>query len=166
MITIPKVIEQVWWKQRVWIDYGMKLFRFYSLKRNYRLLYSPDIGTAAVSHELRTVWLNPLWPRLPQNKPGRHLLYGRLLHLAMLKGYLAHEAGHVRFSVEKPAGLLGDVWNSLEDERIERLMARDHPELVEVFTMMGDIFMAQATFSGDALEGCLYWRWCHDQPEA
>jgi Mg-chelatase subunit ChlD len=164
MITKPAILENAWWKQPAWLKYGAKLFRFYSLKRNYRLRYNPAIATAAVSHEKRTAWLNPLWPEVPA-KPVRCLVQGRDFHLAMLKGFLAHEAGHVRFSTGKPKGLLGDVWNCLEDERIERLMTKDHSELTDVFTLMGDLFAARAVFTGDALEGCLYWRWCFDQEQ-
>jgi hypothetical protein len=171
----PGLIERVWWRQRPWLDYGAKLVRYYSLRR-YRLQFNPSIPAAGVSHELKTIWLNPRWPTPPEwlgeaSASGeasamiRCLKPGRDFHLAMLKGFLAHEAGHIRFSCAKPNGLLGDLWNALEDERVERLMAKDHPELRAPFTLLGDLFAAKAraTFTGDALEGCLLWRWCWDQ---
>jgi len=164
-VKSPSLIERVWWRQRPWIEYGAKLVRYYSL-RQYRLRYSPEVSAAGVSPELRTIWLNPHWPEVPPGSAIRCLMSGRDFHLAMIRGFIAHEAGHIRFSGLKPRGLLGDLWNALEDERIERLMVMDHPELVAPFTLLGDLFAASArrSFKGDALEGCLCWRWCWDQP--
>jgi hypothetical protein len=167
MMQFPKLLETLWWQQRAWCEYGAKLFRFYSLKTNYRLLFNPLVATALVSDAHKTVVVNPLWPVVPKGVTIRHFLTGVAFHIAMLKGFLAHEAGHVRFSGDKPTGLLGDVWNMLEDERIEHLMCRDHSDLAPVFTMLGDLFAARAHSSGKmqghSLEGVLYWRWCHDQ---
>lgn len=164
---VPTLIEGVWWRQKAWSEYGAKLFAFYSLRRHYRLCFNTSIPTALVSSEQRLVAVNPIWPTIPKDAPIRFLERGRAFHVAMLKGFLSHEAGHVRFSGEKPSGLLGDVWNSLEDERIERLMCQDHEDLEPTFTMLGDLFAAQAQRSGDmrgeTIEGVLYWRWCHDQ---
>jgi hypothetical protein len=169
MMHVPKILENVWWRQKSWCDYGAKLFAFYSLKRHYRLRFNTSVSTALVSDAQRLVAVNPIWPALPKGASVRFLEYGVAFHVAMLKGFLGHEAGHVRFSGEKPPGLLGDVWNALEDERIERLMVRDHAELEHIFTMMGDLFASQAHASGNmkgqTLEGVLYWRWCHDQPQ-
>jgi hypothetical protein len=167
MMHVPTLIESVWWRQKAWCEYGAKLFAFYSLKRNYRLCFNTSIPTALVSSEQRLVAVNPVWPVIPKDAGIRFLERGRAFHISMLKGFLSHEAGHVRFSGEKPLGLLGDVWNSLEDERIERLMCQDHEDLKDTFTMLGDLFAVRAHRSGDmrgeTIEGVLYWRWCHDQ---
>jgi hypothetical protein len=169
MMHVPTVIENVWWRQHSWCEYGAKLFAFYSLKRHYRLRFNTSLSTALVSDAQRLVAVNPIWPALPKRASIRFLEKGVAFHVAMLKGFLGHEAGHVRFSGEKPLGLLGDLWNALEDERSERLMVRDHADLEPIFTMMGDVFATKAQASGDmngqTLEGVLYWRWCHDQPQ-
>jgi von Willebrand factor type A domain len=169
MMQVPTLIENVWWRQKAWCEYGAKLFAFYSLKRHYRLCFNTSIPTALVSDEQRLVAVNPIWPIIPKDAQIRFLERGRAFHVAILRGFLSHEAGHVRFSGEKPSGLLGDVWNSLEDERIEILICQDHEELTATFTMLGDLFATQAHRSGDmcgeTIEGVLYWRWCHDQAQ-
>ncbi|MBW3623761.1 MAG: hypothetical protein KY468_10185 [Armatimonadetes bacterium] len=62
------------------------------------------------------------------------------------KAAIAHEAGHVRFSrAYSPLevnGALHAVWNALEDERVERAMARVFWPNAEYFQRLGDYMAA------------------------
>lgn len=85
----------------------------------------------------------------------------------LLRALTCHEAGHVQFSDLKPAGAFGELWNALEDERIERCMIRRHPELYADFTFIGDVMLERAgnTNALTLSRACHLWRWAHDRPE-
>lgn len=170
MITIPPSKPEKWHKRFEWVKYANVLFRYYSRRGDYALRLEQAKGMiASVDPRTRIVRLNPDFVTAPLQyvRTVRHSPARMREHIiASMKGYLAHEAAHVRFSSEKPAGLLGQIWNSIEDERIERLMAASHPDLAGIFTHIGDIHLTrswdQLTFT--PLEGVLTWRWAHDHP--
>src|SRR5690625_1715585 len=135
MIAIPPTKPNTWHERHEWTRYATTLFRYYSRRSNYtlRLETNPNM-IAAVDPENRVVTLNPHFTEPEKHSPVRHNTNDPHEHVTnSLKGYLAHEAGHVRFSADKPAGLLGHIWNSIEDERIERILAQQHPHLKPIF---------------------------------
>jgi len=91
---------------------------------------------------------------------------------ACCKAVAAHEVGHARFSGSPPEGrLLAQLENSLDDERIERGMARLYPILGAYFDLVGDVtwLANSATDPADdspfqVLGAALLWRWEHDRP--
>ena len=170
-IQVPARKPDTWHERSEWQQYANKLFRYYSRSSSYvlRFVHDPEMIAAVDVGEGR-VFLNPTFPA-----PSTDLLESvraqptgvRENVVQYLNGLLAHEAAHVRFSSVKPAGLLGAVWNSIEDERIERLMARRHRDLGEAFTYIGDVLLTRrfAELTGDPLECVLFWRWAHDHPK-
>lgn len=167
MIHAPPKRPQEWWRRREWRKYAEDLFKYYSHRRNYTLTLDPDAKLiAAVDPASKLVIVNP---NLPTPRPGRlevrHEPAPNERTATILKALLAHEAAHVRYSCQKPDGLLGQIWNSLEDERIERLIAQDHPDLESAFTHIGDTMLTNRKTQDppSALEGCLLWRWLHDR---
>lgn len=170
MITIPPSKPEKWHKRFEWVKYANTLFRYYSRRGNYALRLETGKGyIASVTPKTRIVRLNPDFVTAPLQhvRAVRHSPQRMRDHIiASMKGYLAHEAAHVRFSSEKPAGLLGQIWNSIEDERIERLMSQAHPDLAAIFTHIGDIHLTRSwdALRFDPLEGVLAWRWAHDHP--
>ncbi|ABW35038.1 Zn-dependent peptidase (plasmid) [Deinococcus geothermalis DSM 11300] len=167
MLTIPASrTTQPWFQQRSIRKAVLDIFRYCSRKMSYALLMKPSDDLAWVSPERRLVFITTSLPEVPEGV--RFDPVGEDLRRSLfLVGFAAHEAGHVRFSFAKPAGTLGELWNALEDERMERLMARAYPELrlAQAFTFLGDVASARAQekFTGSALEGCLFWRWEHDR---
>ncbi|MFC3606138.1 vWA domain-containing protein [Deinococcus soli (ex Cha et al. 2016)] len=167
MLTLPASRPtQPWHQQRSIRKAVLDVFRYCSRKLSYTLLLKPSDDLAWVMPERRLVFITASLPDVqpgvrydPIDEHGRRSLF--------LVGFAAHEAGHVRYSGPKPPGSLGELWNALEDERMERLMARDYPELrlARAFTFLGDVVSARAQgkCDGSALEGCLFWRWEHDR---
>lgn len=167
----------LWARSRRWRVFADQLTRYYTNRagRNawtLTLLSPSSPVTACASPALRRISLNPDFlaangpltlDRTPSPTPAR-------LVEANLRAYLAHEAGHVRFSCARPGDTrLGTLWNRIEDERIERKMARSHPGLAEMFTTVGDIHLQDAVNGGpladvDLPMWCLLWRWGHDHP--
>lgn len=153
-----------WWHARSWCDYGLNLMLYYGRHGRYTFRFDESVVTAYMNPATLEVVVGPRFPR-GTARQVRFLQRGRQQRAAMLEAYVAHEAGHIRFSCRKPGGTLGALWNYLEDERIERLMTRDDGDLAQRFTMLGDVFAARnrKNYSGKTLEGCLAWRWEHDQ---
>lgn len=171
MITIPPSKPEKWHKRFEWVKYANTLFRYYSRRGNYALRLELAEGMiASVDPKGRIVRLNPDFATAPLQlvRAVRHSPARMRDHIiASMKGYLAHEAAHVRFSSEKPASMmLGQIWNSIEDERIERLMSEAHPDLAVIFTHIGDIHLTRSwdKLQFTPLEGVLMWRWAHDHP--
>lgn len=168
MIHAPPKRPTEWWRRREWRKYAEDLFKYYAHRRNYTLTLDPDAKLiAAVDPVSKLVIVNP---NLPTPRPGTGLEVRETPSpdqrtATLLKALLAHEAAHVRYSCEKPAGLLGQIWNALEDERIERLISQDHPDLEAAFTHLGDTLLTNREQDNPptALEGCLLWRWLHDR---
>ena len=167
MLTLPASRStQPWHQQRPIRKAVLDVFRYCSRKLSYALLMKPSADLAWVMPERRLVFITASLPEVPAGV--RFDPVGEDLRRSLfLVGFAAHEAGHVRFSGPKPPGTLGELWNALEDERMERLMARAYPELrlAQAFTFLGDVVSARAQekFTGSALEGCLFWRWEHDR---
>ncbi|MEF2278311.1 vWA domain-containing protein [Deinococcus sp. YIM 134068] len=155
-----------WPQQPSWRTFAGQLFRFYSRKSNFTVLITRRGGTAAVDPVSKVVYLDP--DLLPVTDPGviRHAPgdeHG--IRALLLRAILAHEAGHVQFSGDKPPALLGQLWNALEDERMERLMAARYPELAPAFDFLGDTLAEKVSLKWrfDSLEGCLAMRFEHDR---
>lgn len=169
-IRTPASRPVAWHERSEWLQYAHTLFRYYSRSGRYVVRFVRDATTiAAVDPTLQRVYVNPDLPvpprshvRFVRERPRGH----RDKVVMVLQALLAHEAGHVRHSSAKPDGLLGGVWNALEDERIERLMAAAHPGLAPAFTHIGDVLWTRSIdrLEGDPLEGVLFWRWAHDHP--
>ena len=170
-IQIPASKPDTWHERSEWLRYANTLFRYYSRSSRYvlRFVHDPTV-IAAVDTERHRVFLNPSFPAPPSTllefiraRPGSH----RDTVILNLWAFLAHEAAHVLYSSRKPDGLLGAVWNAIEDERIERLMASAHPQLATAFTHIGDVLLTRRLENLDRqpLEGVLYWRWAHDHPD-
>lgn len=169
-IRTPASRPVAWHERSEWLQYAHTLFRYYSRSGRYvlRFVHDPDV-IAAVDPERHRVLLNPDFP----TPPGTLLEFVRAhpenlrdTVILYLHALLAHEAAHVLYSSRKPDGLLGAVWNAIEDERIERLMASAHPRLADAFTHVGDVLLTGRLGSLDRtpLEGVLFWRWVHDHP--
>lgn len=166
MFSLPKTRTPLPWYQQPHIRRWLAdLFALTSRKRTYTLQLGGGRGLAWVAPELRRVYVTT---KLPDTDQG-HLRFdprtpdGR--RELMLKGFIAHEAGHVRHSHRKPEGKVGRIWNCIEDERMERLMAAEYPELQVAFTFLGDIVceIHRPKWSHTAMEGVLVWRFEHDR---
>ena len=171
MISIPPSKPNQWHKRYEWVKYANTLFRYFSRRSNYALRLELAKGMiASVDPRGRIVRLNPDFATAPMQyaRVVRHSPTLMRDHIIFsMKGYLAHEAAHVRFSSEKPAHpMLGQIWNAIEDERIERLMSEAHPDLAGIFTHIGDIHLTRGwdELQFTPLEGVLIWRWAHDHP--
>ncbi|GAA5501071.1 hypothetical protein Dxin01_00802 [Deinococcus xinjiangensis] len=167
MIT-PRTNKPLPWPQQsAWLKFAGSLFRYYSRRSSYQLVLKNVGAAGAVDPRNRMVYLDPdLLPMTP-NSVIRHQPSDEAdLRALLMRSILAHEAGHVQFSGDKPSGLLGQLWNALEDERMERLMAQKYPELEAAFDFLGDVLAAQGQgeWDGHSLEGCLAMRWDHDRP--
>lgn len=166
MLTLPATRPSRPWHQqrplRKWVE---DLFRLASRKRSYTLLLQAGKDLAWVNPERKLVFITTQLPEVmgavrgdPRTPDARRA--------TLLMALAAHEAGHVRHSGPKPQeAQLGWLWNALEDERMERLMAREFPELTSCFTLLGDLVAEEQrpSWDGSALEGCLFWRFTHDQ---
>ena len=178
-LTAPAFLP-VWARSSRWLTFASQLTRYYTNRAGMNawtlLLLRPDDDAIAwASPSTRTIALNPTFPAATGPLTLDRTPAPTLAHLTEtnLRAYLAHEAGHVRFSCARPEQqALGHLWNSIEDERIERKMTAQHPQLKAVFTTVGDIHLQQLVNEdrpealGDAplLDWCLTWRWGHDHP--
>ncbi len=105
------------------------------------------------------------WGGLVLDRPGQLSVYA-----ARAAAY--HEAGHAVFTT--PIALppaLHDMWNILEDERQERLVARVFPPAAADLYELGRRFWLNGYPSGqgrarDLINACLYHRWDNDRPDA
>lgn len=168
MFELPRTRSPLPWYQQGRIKkWLIDLFALTSRKKTYTLQIGGSKGLAWVAPQLRRVYVTT---KLPTTTEGHALLRfdpgnaDARMEL-MLKGFMAHEAGHVRHSHSKPSGKIGRIWNCIEDERIERLMAAEFPELKVAFTFLGDIVNEQhrPKWSYTAMEGVLVWRFEHDR---
>jgi hypothetical protein len=156
------ILNLPWYKQPIWKNWVNQLFRYYTFKRNYQVTFEPKIATAGVDMKNKRMYLGTEY-----KKPRGQIRFcpnnTAELKKWWIKALVAHEAGHVRYSGEKPQGILGQLWNILEDERIERLMAEGKPENAQLFDFLGDIYLkSHPKEIKDALLACLIWRWEHD----
>lgn len=183
-MTTPRSTWPVWATDGLWLQFTQQLAQYYTNRTGvsawttqYR---EQNIGPAYVLPLARTLILHPhlLGPEIPSVYPRRRHDRRTSIDLT-LRGLIAHEAGHVRFSCAKPAGeALGQLWNVLEDERIERRMAHAHQHarvpLGPAFDLLGDHLLAlnlrEAAKDKVAPEDqpliwwTLVWRAGHDHP--
>ena len=152
-----------WWQRRIWRDYlQSRLHR--RCRRRYTLRLSPHGPLGATDQRRRQVCVNPLGLPFPEDPVQRALVRhappnAETWQQQLTIDLLEHEAGHVRFSGDKPGGSLGWLWNALEDTRQERLMAAVVPEDRERFERLGDAAWLNAEPTDDLLAWCLLWRW-------
>jgi hypothetical protein len=157
-----------WWQTRTWYTYLSDSLKFYSHRR-YWLDLSSRHGLGATDPISRKVEINPEGIDFPDAKAWnhiRHMVCQKVaFEQAVTTAAVAHEAGHIRISGQKPkASTLGWLWNALEDERLERFMAGRYPELQAQFDFLGDAVWSEMESTQEMLAGCLLWRWEHDKP--
>lgn len=168
-MIIPRTVPtQPWWQQAAWRTFALTLFRYYSRLSTYAVQITRRCPIAAVDPQARVMYLNP--DLIAPAGPGaaRHDPVDDVARRALaLRALAAHEAGHVQFSGAKPSALLGQLWNALEDERMERLMIQTYPELDAAFAYFGDAVAdsVRDTWKGTTLEGCLAMRFEHDRAQ-
>ncbi|MFC4455248.1 vWA domain-containing protein [Deinococcus sonorensis] len=173
MLTLPRQKSTPDWSQAPqWRRWLTQLFRYYSWRGHYHLQIDPALpAPAAVLPERRLLLLHPDLERFLTVSVGVRGLpvEAHARRVALLQALCAHEAGHLRYTDTRAwptEATLAHLVNCLEDQRIEWRMAQRHPELWTLFTMLGDVMAVQARQSGHAgtaHEGCLLWRWEHDQ---
>lgn len=169
--TWRAAIGMYWYQTPEVTRWAWQAWRYYSWRPNYHLQLNPRERTAYVDMQRHLVVCNPTYPYPPARlgPQVRHLPADEhAFQMKYLEGLIAHEAGHTHFSGELPQGLLGQLVNIIEDQRMEWLMRNDFPNLRELFEMAADADAAHAIHSaglgGDLLRGCLLHRWVHDHP--
>lgn len=155
-----------YWTLERFSSYAAALVRYYSRRSDFTTRLTSTIDTACVIPSRKQVLINPEWDPAPREYLSRVQVSGHERLTLTLEATAAHEAAHIRFSGDWPGGLLGQLVNSLEDERIERLQAADFP-LQRAFVFLGDYTLLsgeqnEAFFTARA--GILLWRFQHDFP--
>lgn len=152
-MTTPRPTWPVWATDLQWLQFTQQLAQYYTNRTGVSAwttqFREQSVAPAYVLPLARTLILHPhlLGPEIPSVFPRRRHDRRTSIDLT-LRGLIAHEAGHVRFSCAKPAGeALGQLWNILEDERIERRMAHAHEHarisLGPAFDLLGDHILAR-----------------------
>lgn len=186
--------EAIWHTRPDWTRYAHSLLRYYSRRSDFHLRIKPGQKKplACVVPSLKRVEVTTDFPVAKSLLPSPRLERRALREMAenptgfWLNGFIAHEAAHILFSRKKPeANVLGWLWNALEDERIERLMAAEFPGRELYFDGMGDVMITEtieertrreeqkaaaerrhqqgeAPLPEDVLRDGLTWRWLHD----
>lgn len=141
-------------------------------RRRYTLIVSEKAPLGATDFTTKTVEVNPVSVIFPRDrlerKQVRHAPSSRpKWQQAITAAVVQHEAGHIRYSGSKPnQPVLGWLWNALEDERIERLLAAAYPQMKASFEFLNDAVWYRATPTQNLLAGCLLWRWeCDRVPD-
>ncbi|AZI44023.1 VWA domain-containing protein [Deinococcus psychrotolerans] len=168
MLTLPKqVTTPAWHQQPRWRKYVTQLFALISRRMNFTCEFRSGDLIAGVIPESRRLIINPALMPIPDAEVRFDPGTDHARRVMLLRVIVAHEAGHVAFSAPKPAQpRLGWVWNALEDERMERLVVRRHPELLSDFAFLGDAMMLNGPGGElDLLNACLVWRWAHDRQD-
>lgn len=160
-----KALKPYWLLERFG-HYAAALVRYYSRRSDFTTRLTTTIDTACVIPSRKQVLINPEWKRTQREVLSRVQVTGHPRLTLTLEGLAAHEAAHIRFSGDWPGGLLGQLVNALEDERIERLQEVDFP-LARAFVFLGDYTLLaaeqnEAFYSAQA--GILLWRFQHDFP--
>lgn len=182
--TRPRPAWPVWAQDSAWLAYTRQLAQYYTNRTGrdaWTVQYQDqDLAPAYVLPLARVLVLSPHLIFPAPTGIYRRRAYDRRTEVDLaLRGLIAHEAGHVRYSCAKPAGKhLGEMWNILEDERIERRMRHAHRharvDLTDAFDLLGDVCLTDGLARlrekevdpGDAnlWWWTLAWRWAHDQP--
>lgn len=174
--------QPLWWQTTSIQNWSYQTWRYYSWRPGYRLTLTTSEQTAYVNMRAKVVVCNPEYP-YPSLKYRPHVRGlpkdVREFQLRYLESLIAHEAGHTHHTGDLPAGLLGQLVNIIEDERMERRMARTFPELRALFQFAADADAAHTLDrngpGGDAITGCLLhrftwhhpvWAYVPDQPDA
>lgn len=157
---------KAYWQLERFTSYAEALVRYYSRRSDFTTRLTTAIETACVIPSRKQVLINPKWEPCAREYLSRVQVTGHYRLVLTLTGLAAHEAAHIRFSGDWPGGLLGQLVNALEDERIERLQEADFP-LQRAFEFLGDYTLLsgdpdEAFFTPQA--GVLLWRFQHDFP--
>ncbi|GGR13219.1 vWA domain-containing protein [Deinococcus ruber] len=160
-----------WWQDASIRTWAWQAWRCYAWRPGYRLTLTTSERTAYVDMKNKIVVCNPEYPYPPLQsvQQVRHLPKDvREFQMQYLESLIAHEAGHTHHSGPLPAGLLGQLVNIIEDHRMERLMARDFPNLAALFELACDADAAHCITSdgqgGDVIRGCLLHRFTATHP--
>ncbi|GGR15906.1 vWA domain-containing protein [Deinococcus ruber] len=160
-----------WWQDASIRTWAWQAWRCYAWRPGYRLTLTTAERTAYVDMTNKVVVCNPEYPYPPLQTVTlvRHLPSDvREFQLQYLESLIAHEAGHTHHSGPLPAGLLGQLVNIIEDHRMERLMARDFPNLAALFELACDADAAHCITAdgqgGDVIRGCLLHRFTATHP--
>ena len=156
-----------WYKEDKQVKDYQDLLLSVSRKR-YQLILSETAELGATSCVDKTVEINPIFMICPRKKAQRqqirHCPSNRdKFEQLMTTGLIYHEAAHIRFSKNKPPEkLLGWLWNTLEDRRIERLLTTSYPHFQDALEFLNDTVWYYTQETEDILGGCLLWGWeCH-----
>ncbi|WP_414657744.1 vWA domain-containing protein [Deinococcus sp. VB343] len=166
-------MSKSWWQTPQIRKWALAMWRYYSWRPGYRLTLSTELTqTAYVNMQGKLVVCNPEYPYPPLNyRQGVRNLPGDIHEFQMkyLESLIAHEAGHTHFSGPLPAGLLGQLVNIIEDERMERLMVKMFQPLGELFRFAGDAdaayTLSKVGTGGDVIQGCLMHRFTWHHPK-
>lgn len=163
--------QQRWWTTPSVRKWAWELWRYYAWRPSYHLTLTTAEATAYVDMVNKQVVCNPEYPYPPLDLQAscRYLPKAvRDFQLEYLESLIAHEAGHTHHTGTLPAGLLGQLVNIIEDERMERLMCLDFPKLSRLFVMAADVDAAHAIShsgrGGDLIRGCLLHRFTWHHP--
>ena len=138
--------------------------------QGYKLDLSPKNPLGATSHITKLVLINPTGLHYPKDINERQRIrYApnskTQWQKKQTKALVYHEAAHIRYSNEKPCQpLLGWLWNTLEDGRIEKLLGQTSWRIKRYFKFLGDAAWHQLEKTSDLLAACLYWRWECEYP--
>lgn len=155
-----------YWQLPRFSCYAAELVRYYSRRSDFTTRLTTSIDTACVIPSAKQVLINPEWEPCANEHLLRVHVSGHERLVLTLEGLAAHEAAHIRFSGDWPGGLLGQLVNALEDERIERLQAQDFP-LQRAFDFLGDYSLLSCEPNEEFFTvraGVLLWRFQHDFP--
>jgi hypothetical protein len=125
--------------------------------RRYTIAFDTNIDAALQNSHKRLIVVNP---EAFGHTPWQQYMATRAL--------LAHEVGHVLFTGDLGEGAVRALANSLEDERVERCMVGNNPQLAPLFDFAGDLAWAESSplplvdSPWPVLGACLLWRWEHD----
>lgn len=170
---MKKIRDNDWWLEPQWQNFLQEMLLFLGRQR-YNLVLSKDAPWGHTSFSNKTVEVNPVALKFPQKPSQRDCIRNAPQSLqewqqAITLGLIQHEAAHIRFSgwssrPQEPT--LGWLWNTLEDERIERLMIDYYPQIQEFRELLCDAAWFYTEPSSNLLIGCLLWRWeWHRLPE-
>ncbi len=164
MRPLPRMSVRTWWEDEAWLRWVRETANYFSEHKYTHVVISPDVETASVNLESKLIMVTNELPEAQTTITIRSA--AGLQRVKLLRTFIAHECAHIRFTTHpKPHGNLGFLYNALEDERIERLMAKQYDPLGGLFREMGDIFLSAVQGPLNAISACLVWRWASDHPE-